>query len=190
MIIIKAICLTLEMTLNILNNDIINILNRTWIAANVIISSSVHSTSSVRTLHLDCSYSWLILISSTYTNNRYKWQLPTVWAIQYLIPVIAHTYLQVHLHQHMYSVSHDWLFRTRRSWISVKNNFIYEKKTHALDTMLESKIQVYTDMQIYNNSPTCMVAQNTISINMVKSGLHACTNVHCTWVFISKHGHR
>lgn len=33
-------------------------------AANIIISSSVHSISSSRMAHLDCSYSWLILMAS------------------------------------------------------------------------------------------------------------------------------
>ena len=44
-------------------------------AANVNISSSVHSTSSVKIDHLACSYSWLILTSSTYNviNKNYHW---------------------------------------------------------------------------------------------------------------------
>lgn len=41
-------------------------LSPTCSAANIIISSSVHSISSSRIAHLDCSYSWLILIASYY----------------------------------------------------------------------------------------------------------------------------
>lgn len=41
-------------------------LSPTCNAANIIISSSVHSISSSRIAHLDCSYSWLILIASYY----------------------------------------------------------------------------------------------------------------------------
>lgn len=54
-------------------------LSPTCSAANIIISSSVHSISSSRIAHLDCSYSWLILIASYYgtTQKRVKVVKPT-----------------------------------------------------------------------------------------------------------------
>lgn len=57
-------------------------------AANVIISSSVHSTSSVRIDHLACSYNWLIRTSSTYTLKWNQAILCTVKTCRYAAPLV------------------------------------------------------------------------------------------------------